>query len=195
MDIVGLKGERVRLVPPDRALHLENALRWMNDPEIVAALEANFGVTRRQEEAFFDRVEAQRDADLHWAIHAEDGRHVGFIDLHDLSWRHRSAVGGLAIGARDAWGRGYATDAVRVRTRFAFEQMGLHRIEGHTINPAMRRVYERCGYRFEGVARRKIWRDGRWNDAHHYAILDDDYFQEHKAGWCPGIATRAWPGT
>ena len=29
----------------------------------------------------------------------------------------------------------------------------------------MRRVYEKCGYRHEGVARQKFWRDGRWHDA------------------------------
>ena len=80
------------------------------------------------------------------------------------------------IGERNAWGRGYASDAVRVRTRFAFEQLGLHRIEGHTINPAMRRVYEKCGYRHEGVARQKMWRDGKWFDADLFAILEDDHF-------------------
>ena len=45
--IIGWKGERVRLVPPDRTLHLENALRWMNDPEITAALKFNLGISRQ----------------------------------------------------------------------------------------------------------------------------------------------------
>jgi RimJ/RimL family protein N-acetyltransferase len=179
MDLIGLVGERVRLVPPDRALHLENALRWMNDPEVVATLKVHFGVTRRQEEEFFDRIESRRDDDLHWAILDGDGRHVGFNALQQVRWRSRSASGGLVIGERDAWGRGYATDAVRTRTRFAFEQMGLHRIEGHTINPAMRRVYEKAGYRPEGVARQVFWRDGRWHDAALFAILDEDYFRRH----------------
>ena len=44
--IVGWKGELIRLVPPDRTLHFENALRWMNDPEITATLEFNLGVSR-----------------------------------------------------------------------------------------------------------------------------------------------------
>jgi ribosomal-protein-alanine N-acetyltransferase len=177
MEIAGLKGERVRLVPLDRALHLDNALRWLNDPEITATLEQNLGVTRRQEEAFFERMESGRETDVVWAVVTqEEDRHIGFIGLHGIHWRHRSATGGLVIGERHVWGRGYATDAVLVRTRFAFEQMGLHRIEGHTVNPAMRRVYEKCGYRPEGVARQKFWKDGHWADAALYAILDEDYF-------------------
>ena len=176
MDVVGLKGERVRLVPPEASVHMENALRWMNDPEVTASLEHITGVTRRQEEAFFDRIATQRENELHWAIETEDLGHVGFIALQQITWRVRTAVGGLILGDRRSWGRGFATDAVRVRVRFAFEQLGLHRIEGHTINPAMRRVYEKSGYTHEGVARQKVWRDGRWHDAYYYAIVDGDYF-------------------
>jgi RimJ/RimL family protein N-acetyltransferase len=180
MDIVGLKGGRVRLVPPDRALHLENALRWMNDPAVTATIELNFGVTRREEEAFFERLETRRETDMVWAVLDELERHIGFIGLHAIQWRHRSATGGLVLGERDAWGRGYATEAVHTRTRFAFDQMGLHRIEGHSINPAMCRVYEKCGYRREGVARQKLWRDGGWVDAILYAILEEDYRLLHR---------------
>ena len=175
MPIIGLKGERVRLVPPDRTLHLENALTWLNDPEITSALKINFGVTRRQEELFFDKIETQRDNDFAWAILDEEERHIGFIGLHEINWRHRWTTGGLLVGERSAWGRGYSTDAVRVRSRFAFETLGLHRIEGHTMNPAMKRVYEKCGYQREGVARRKFWRDGRWHDADLYALLEEDW--------------------
>ena len=172
MDVVGLRGERVRLVPLDRSLHLENVYRWLNDPEVTATLKHAFGVSRREEEAFFERAELGRGDDFHWGIHDESGRHVGVIGLH-VNWRLRSARGGLFLGDRDAWGRGYATDAVRVRSRFAFEHLGLHRVEGHTFNPAMIRVYEKAGYRPEGVARRAFWRDGRWHDAHLYSLLDD----------------------
>src|SRR5262245_59868959 len=91
MEIVGLKGEHIRLLPLDRALHLENALRWLNDPEVAATLEQNLGVSRRQEEAFFDRMEVQRETDFVWAIMGEEDDHIGFIALHGIHWRHRSA--------------------------------------------------------------------------------------------------------
>ncbi len=160
MEIVGLKGNRIRLVPPDRTLHLENALIWMNDPETTATIKLNLGVTRRQEEQFFERIETNRETDFTWAIIDENSRHIGFIGLHGINWRNRWATGGLVIGERSAWGRGYASDAVRVRTRFAFAELGLHRVSGHTMNPAMKRVYEKCGYQHEGVARGMFWRAG-----------------------------------
>lgn len=171
----GWKGDRVRLVPPDRSLHLENALRWLNDPEVTRHLKYNLGISRGQEERFFDRFEAPSDSDFTWAILDESDRHIGFIGLHQVSWRHRHGNGGLVIGERSAWGSGYASDAVRVRTRFAFGQLGLHRINGHSFNPAMQRVYEKCGYRREGTARGLFWADGQWHDVAFYGILEGDW--------------------
>jgi RimJ/RimL family protein N-acetyltransferase len=185
VELVGLRGGRVRLVPPDRLLHLDNALRWRNDPEVTATLEFNHGVARGEEEAFFARIESARDPDLVWAVLDEARRHIGFTGLHAIDWRRRGATGGLFLGERDAWGRGYGSDAVRTRTRFAFAQLGLHRVEGHTFNPAMCRVYEKCGYRREGVQRQKFWRDGGWHDVALYAILEADFFATPAAGALP----------
>lgn len=179
MAIAGLKGQHVRLVPLDRALHLETVLTWLNDPEITATLKLNLGISRRQEELFFERAESERDTGFHWAILDDAERHIGFIGLHEISWRNRWATGGLVLGERSAWGRGYASDAVRVRTKFAFGELNLHRIEGHTMNPAMKRVYEKCGYRHEGIARSKFCGDRRWHDADLFAILAEDWFAAH----------------
>ena len=61
-DPIGLAGDRVRLVPPDRARHLENALRWMNDPAVTTTIALNFGVARGEEEAFGSPASSARGA-------------------------------------------------------------------------------------------------------------------------------------
>jgi [ribosomal protein S5]-alanine N-acetyltransferase len=177
MEIVGLRGDRVRLVPSEASLHLENAIRWMNDPEITNLLDLNWGVSRRQELDFFERIEARRDAEMHWALLNENDRHIGFIGLNQIDWQTRSATSGLMIGEKSVWGRGYGTDAIRTKTRFVFDELGLHRIEGQTMgsNFAMRKVYQKCGYRHEGTARKKRWRNGEWLDVELFAILEEDY--------------------
>ena len=162
--IVGWKSGRVRLVPPDRRLHLENALRWMNDPEITATLEFNLGISRKQEEAFFDRIEGPERQRVRLGDPRRDGT------AHRVHRAHRDQ---LAQPRGD--GRPGDRRPVRLgprlchrcrprRTRFAFAQLGLHRINGHTFNPAMKRVYEKCGYQHEGTARSMFFRDGKWHD-------------------------------
>ncbi len=177
MDLVGLRGERIRLVPPDHTQHLENALRWMNDPAVTDTLNTVFGVTRRGEEQWFERTETQREHDLVWAVLDEEDRHIGFAGLHRIDWVNRCGTGGVSIGERSAWGKGYGTDVVRTRMRFVFDQLGLHRLQGETFafNVAMQRIYEKCGYVREGTSRERIWRNGRWWDLYHYAILAPEY--------------------
>jgi RimJ/RimL family protein N-acetyltransferase len=177
MEIVGLQGEQVRLVPVDRAHHFDNALRWMNDPEVTRFLMLTTGVTPGMEAEWFERVQ-KRDTDFVWAIHDDRGRHIGFTGLHRIDWRNRKATSGIVIGDKEAWGRGYATDAMRVRTRFAFEVLNLHRVESEAYadNEASQRALERVGYTREGVFRKRAWADGRWHDTIAYAILDEDYF-------------------
>src|SRR4051794_24435983 len=111
MDNHGLPGRRIRLVPPEASLHLENCLRWLNDPRITATLARVTGISRLEEQAFFDRASSGRDDFLLWMILDESGRHIGMTSLA-IDWPNRSGSGGLTLGEPDAWGRGYATDAV-----------------------------------------------------------------------------------
>lgn len=177
MELVGLRGEKIRLVPVERAQHLDNAIRWMNDPEVTLHLNLTAGVTPGMEEEWIQKVQ-KRDTEYVWAIHDEHNRHIGFTGLHAIDWKNRRATSGLVLGDREAWGRGYATDAMRVRTKFAFETLNLHRVESEALaeNVASQKALEKVGYKREGVLRQRIWNEGRWHDAIRYAILDQDYF-------------------
>jgi [ribosomal protein S5]-alanine N-acetyltransferase len=176
-DIPGLKGEKVRLVPVDKAMHLENAMKWFNDPEVVQYLILNTGVTRGMEEEWFDRMQ-KRETAFAWAILDETGRHIGFSEIDNIQWRRRLASTGTLIGDKAAWRKGYGTDSMRVRTHFAFEILGLHRLASgtRTDNIASQRALEKVGYKREGVARKAHFWGGQWYDIALYGILEDDYF-------------------
>ena len=59
----GWEGEKVRLVPLDHEKHLDNALKWFNDPEITQWLETgDWPLTRGAEEEFFRAAERQDQA-------------------------------------------------------------------------------------------------------------------------------------
>lgn len=175
--IAGLRGERIRLVPLDADRHLENYVRWFNDPEVTRYLLRNLPLTRLDERAFFERPTSSPPSDVVWAIHDEDDRHIGGTGLHRIDWLHRSATSGIVIGEKGAWGRGYGAEVMRVRTRWAFEELGLRRIESSCFaeNVASATCLERAGYTRIGVARSAYWRGGQWHDAILWDILDEDW--------------------
>ncbi|CAM5268615.1 acetyltransferase [Streptomyces spiroverticillatus] len=82
------------------------------------------------------------------------GEILGNVGLHQIEHQRRVAGIGywLLAGAR---GRGVATRAVELCTRWGFEEVGLHRLElGHAVgNEPSCKVARRAGYAVEGVAR------------------------------------------
>jgi ribosomal-protein-alanine N-acetyltransferase len=88
----------------------------------------------------------------------------------------QSAFVGYWIDQVEA-GQGYVPEAVVVALAFAFEELGLHRIEISIIprNDRSLRVVEKLGIRSEGVALRFLQIDGVWEDHARFAITDDEW--------------------
>src|SRR5439155_15559603 len=108
---------------------------------------------------------------------------IGTCALSQLDIDNGSALFHITIGEKDAWGRGYGTEATRLMVDHAFGGLGLHRI-GLTVfsfNERAIRSYRSCGFIVEGRAREAIWRDGRWWDEIAMSILDSDWAERRRS--------------
>jgi RimJ/RimL family protein N-acetyltransferase/nitrite reductase/ring-hydroxylating ferredoxin subunit len=106
---------------------------------------------------------------------AATDRYVGSIGLHLGSNPRRHSIGYLI--APEFRGRGYATRALRLLTRWGFEQFGIERLALWTLigNAASQQVAEKAGFRFEGLARNwETGRDGKPIDAVMYSMTPED---------------------
>ncbi len=87
-----------------------------------------------------------------YLIHSHtDGRLLGSTAIGmESSWQ--AATGYLL--ARDAWGQGYATEALRAMRDLAWK-LGVHRLYAicHPEHRASWHVMEKCGFRREGIVR------------------------------------------
>ena len=74
-------------------------------------------------------------------------------------------------------GNGYVPESLVTVSRFAFEDLRLHRIQVAIIprNRASRRVAEKLGLRDEGVAVRYLAINGRWEDHIRYAMTAEEW--------------------
>jgi RimJ/RimL family protein N-acetyltransferase len=163
----GWEGEKVRLAPLDKERHLAAALRWLNDPEVTRwTLMGDLPVHRLAEEELFDRMSRGSDSDLLFAVETLEGEHIGFSGLHRIEWRHGCAVTGMVLGRTDLWGRGYGTDAARLRARYAFEVLGLRLLLSEVMdgNTASMRMLQKAGYREVGRIPRRHWKRGAYRD-------------------------------
>jgi RimJ/RimL family protein N-acetyltransferase len=92
---------------------------------------------------------------------------IGLVPLSDVS-RFTAEVG-YWIGEA-FWGRGFAAEALRRFTDYAFEQFSFERLEGWVFatNPSSGRVLEKAGYVYEATLRRSAFKDGQFLDCHVY---------------------------
>jgi RimJ/RimL family protein N-acetyltransferase len=79
----------------------------------------------------------------------------------------------------EARGRGIATRALLLATRWAFTDFGLYRLElGHALgHEASCRIAERCGFPYEGTLRGAMWeadRQDAFRNCHLHARLATD---------------------
>ncbi len=74
-------------------------------------------------------------------------------------------------------GRGYVPESLVTVSRFAFEDLRLHRVQVAIIprNRASRRVVEKLGLRDEGTAVRYLAINGRWEDHIRYAMTAEEW--------------------
>lgn len=166
----GWQGEKVRLVPLDKERHAANVQAWANDPDLTETiLSGDLPTTRAAEDEWFDKLCAprgQHPEDVVFAVETLEGEHVGLCGIHNINYRHGVAVTGTIIGPPGARGRGYGSDAARVRTRYCFEVLGLRMLTSEVFaeNAASLRMLARSGYREVARLPRRYWKRGAYRD-------------------------------
>lgn len=83
--------------------------------------------------------------------------------------------------AKDMWGRGLMTEAVRAVIDFVFEKLNLDAVTcGHFVqNDRSRRVIEKCGFKYltKSVYKTKL---GTEEDCLYYAVLRNDWESKNR---------------
>jgi ribosomal-protein-alanine N-acetyltransferase len=101
-----------------------------------------------------------------------DGGFIGWCTLQRCNPEYRSAALGYCF--HDAvWGHGYATEAVRSLLGWAFDTLGLNRVQAEvdTRNNASARVLEKLGFVREGTLREDCIVNGEVSDSGVYGLL------------------------
>jgi len=178
-----LTGQLVTLAPL-KPEHLDHYVDWFADPAVTQYLAQDLVFTLKQEEEWLDRI-SRSTSDVAWGLFAE-GQHIGGTAISQINWRSRHAITGTVIGDKSWWGRGIASEAMALRTRYAFEELGLEKLVSTVFegNPASRRALEKVGYQTVGIYRHHEFRHNRWWDVWIGELLREDWLAraEGRAG-------------
>ncbi|MPM91110.1 hypothetical protein SDC9_138236 [bioreactor metagenome] len=80
---------------------------------------------------------------------------------------------GCQIYRKEDWGKGYATEAVKIFSAYIFELRPIQRLQICTAkeNIAARKAAEKCGFVFEGTMRKAFFARGKYYDLDVLSML------------------------
>lgn len=178
-----LTGTHVTLAPVTPALRSELA-RWLNDPRVLRTAGIGVGPASEADVArWYARLAGTPGEQWFAVVERASGRAVGFAGLRDIDWRHRTAEYAITIGAAEARGRGWGSEATRLLLAHAHGTLGLRNVllDVAAYNLAGIRAYQRAGFREIGRRRACDLLGGR---------LDDVVYMESAASGRPSAVSH-----
>ena len=170
-----LKGILVSLAVPVRE-DVKRAWLWYNDRQVRLFLTNPDGIFFIEDELeWYERLRRMKDGERVFSIiENSTSSLVGFLGLHKINHRDGNAELGYFI-AREHWGRGYATEAVKLALIYAFEWLNLRKVYARVYEPnvASIRVLEKNGFELAGRLRKH----------HHvpgYGFVDELIFEKFR---------------
>jgi RimJ/RimL family protein N-acetyltransferase len=160
--IVGENG--VELRPPVlEDYHLFRA--WQLEPEVTRFWGPRFSTQTPANAEENMKKDGERRTSVSWSI-AYQGETVGFTGVFDIDWTRRDGETGIFIGRHDLYGRGIASEAVRLRMAFIWNELRLHRTHNWIAlaNQGSWRANQKAGYGQIGTYPRSWFRSGEWFD-------------------------------
>lgn len=157
---------------------VDDVLAIIGDDKVTAWL--SFDSRNRDQaiamiEGALERAQQEPRTEYYLAVTKQgDNRVIGFARIGFAGVKAGKL--GYAIAAQER-GRGYATDAARALTTFAFTELGLHRISAATgpENAASIAMVEKLGFTREGVLRDHVFTNGSWRDSILYSVLEHEW--------------------
>lgn len=176
-------GSRITLRLVTLADCTDRYVAWLEDPEVNRYLETRWSTQDLASVRSFVAGMLERDDSYLFAIVDNSaGSHVGNIKLGPIQPRHAFADVSYFIGERSAWGKGFASEAIRMVAGIAFERLDLHRVQAglYEGNVGSARALEKAGFTMENRQRKQLRGAGpdAWEDHVWYGLLREEWTGE-----------------
>ena len=133
--------------------------------------------TRMKIDQYVDKIMSGSDSSrVDFVIcRQEDDTPVGEVVLNEIHQRNANLR--IWLFSDEWFGQGYGTEAIRLMLDYGFGMLNLHRIELGVYNHNERglHVYEKVGFRKEGVLREYLYFDHKYYDLVMMSILEHEY--------------------
>ena len=160
----------------------EKYVNWLNDITINEYLESRLSIqTLDSIKQFVLNIIQSSDNYMFTIIYKESNEHIGNIKIGPIHPIYGNAFIGYLIGENNYWGKGLASEAVYLASKFSFEVLNLHKINAGVIEPnlASIKVLEKLGFKKEAHIRDDVFIDNKYLDVIRYGVLKNELLEQY----------------
>lgn len=153
-----------KLLPSDVS---RDYVKWMGDKDVTKYTESRFRTYTKKELISYVRQINKDGRYIFLAIiKKNNNRHIGNIKIGPIDRFHRFADMGIIIGEKRYWGKGFATDAIKLAAEYAFQNLNLHKLTAgsYSCNIGSIKAFKNVGFKEEGNFKKHYLCDGRYVD-------------------------------
>ncbi|MCY9591340.1 GNAT family N-acetyltransferase [Paenibacillus chitinolyticus] len=175
-----LEGEKVYLRPIDTG-DTETYFQQLFQPQTRKLTGTQKHFTRNQIERYIEGKAQDTSSILLLIALTETDEVIGDIALQDIDSYNRSAGIRISIDSSRNQGKGCGTEALNLMLDYGFGIVNLHRIELNVFayNERALHVYEKIGFKKEGVQKDALYYNHKYHDSILMAILEHEYRELH----------------
>lgn len=149
----------------------------LNDPIIESLVIGwSFPISMEQQIIWYEKTISD-SSNQRFVIETLEEGAVGIATLVNIDWKNRCATHGIKLLNKERKTKGIGTDAVMALMRYAFDELGLNRLETSRFedNIPSQKLYTKCGWQVEGIRRKCVYKNGEWKNLVNVGILIEDY--------------------
>jgi RimJ/RimL family protein N-acetyltransferase len=166
---------------PQEKEDLPDIQKWANDPQIRPLTGEVRPMSATGAEEWSERV--RNDRDRVWFVVAlkENDQLIGEAGLLRMFPDWRTTDLSLILGEKDAWGKGYGTEAILLLLDYAFGFLNFHRVSVGVVGFNERAIhfYKKVGFKQEGIQRDGYYYNHGYHDFIMMSILEDEFRKLH----------------
>jgi RimJ/RimL family protein N-acetyltransferase len=173
-----LVGQKIKLTSINEEDILE-IKKWHNDVSFMRNYDT-ISATPKNIDDVKDLIDDVAKCNTAYIFAVKELEHEGIIGVtgfENISWNNGTALIYIGIGEAKHRGQGHGKEALKLTIEFGFEELNFHRIYLTVLeyNQAAIKLYEKLGFKREGIYREFIHRDGKRYDMYLYGLLRPEW--------------------
>ena len=171
-----IKGEDIilRAIEEQDCSMLKDLINDANTEEMLGGI--SFPISSESQMKWFHSLCNEKNT-LRLIIAKSDNPDVGIgtVILSDIDYINGNSQIHIKLSDGQSRRHGYGTEAIRKTTEYAFNTLRLHSVWAEIVeyNEPSKRTFEKCGYKFNGALKSRIFKKGKYWDLYVYSIQNE----------------------